>query len=356
MPFLKIEALSAPLTSEESNTLLYIEYAATCGITDEVNDAVEMIKQWSQEQIVRFSRQNAALNTVCQSQEESENLLNAVAAFNKFCLSHPPLQIIWAKTLSEHKSPNKETIATSTDQPESHSLFDHYISDYLINVVSSFYLLPHTEKSNADRTNVVTLLNEACKLGSYDGLVLNCNLKCNLLKNTQTLAEEDHLIKNIQKNCDRLANLYGAIGYLQSGLLLLTLANFFSEKQEDVEKDRSIYYREAAIKNCLCALLLEKDPYSSALIKSITNNEGLLSVFKERHFSDWNKAKEFFLELVKPETYKTLEGQANLETQPILNHSRSKPLTVVLPFFNPQKTDQIEPQNIAPNPSPNNTL
>jgi hypothetical protein len=295
MKYAQLKKFYETLSSEEEITINQVRQWLD---SDNDKKAIEMMQAWTQDTFVKF---------VCQS-EKIDNFAGSALALRL----HPQ----WAETLNSHRSPSSSVSSmVNTDfKKESYSILDHYISDALI---MNFLKLKSADDGQKKRGD---LLHEACQLGSYDGLVIRCNI------NTQQLLKQadsnDNLINDIKKDSERLISLYGAIGYVQAGSTMLEVGSHLLGQADDDNVKLGADYYELGVTYLLCATLLEKDNYSNTVMNSVTAGAGPLAVFKKSDidlsaFKNAISAQNELKNWVGEDTYKVLYGRATSAVQSI---------------------------------------
>jgi hypothetical protein len=241
-------------------------------------------------------------------------LIHSNEIIREFCQTNSTVRTIISDKLKEFNSPNIDVI--SKDKLESHTILDHVFGYHLMD---AFVSQKRDDSSGQSRANI---LRDACAIGSYHGLVIRCKFNLVALNNSAITSDAEKKQKVLEKilvDCDHLSNLYGAIGYIRKAIVLLELSLCFDTQND---KDRMVIYKQQAIKNFVCASLLQEDKYSNALIDSITNGAGVSSLFadtnNEFQLGDWVAAKVLFQESIGKDAYAMLERQANSDIQPDL--------------------------------------
>jgi hypothetical protein len=252
----------------------------------------------------------------------------------KFCETNKDLQKTWTATLEAHykKSPT-QLVESLRDEKETHPVFHHYVAAYLLNSYISFehILNPNQARPTAGlmKANVDNLLNESCNLGSYYALVRRAKRNCDNL----ALSDKPHHIELLFSDADRLAKLYGAIGYLRAGSIYLELSVYFDGLQEI---DRSTHFFEEGVKSYLCAVMLKSQKYSEQLTNKLTNGRGLASTFSSAEgsiglgniFNDDVQAKMVLMQWLNKDIYEKVFGEAKREVDNILKKADPATSTV----------------------------
>lgn len=227
----------------------------------------------------------------------------------KFCRTNPDFLALIKEKLSPTNYP--DIGMESIDGKENYHLFDIYLA-------ASF--MSHFMTAGRGDRDRVPSLNAACDLGLYNALSIRCIINEKTVKN-MSLKEDDReqAVKEIMADTKRLINLYWGAGYVQAGCILHSLANHFLAKEDENEINRGQSMREDAIKNFLCAALLQNNDTSNAQIQSVTKGQGLMALFEggNVHFSDWTEAKVICQEWAK-DSYPILEKCAQEEINSVL--------------------------------------
>jgi hypothetical protein len=245
-----------PLSAVEAEKLQTLKNQIASTDTNAIEAAILDIRELSQEDVVRFTKASPELFM--------------------FCVTNAPLQTTWQATLTTYY-PNTQAQALISlhGKTEAHPVFHHYVSAYLLN---SYIGYAHTESTDntgnhqKPKANITNLLNEACKLGSYYALARRSK------QNRDALFMEEKVSPElIKEDANRLADLYGELGYLKAGLAWIDLSNYYREKIQDIELADD--YFEHAIRHFLCATLLGSQAYSHQLTETLTKGLGLASTF-----------------------------------------------------------------------------
>jgi hypothetical protein len=322
------------LSVDEIDKIKLMESQINSGKPSDLIAAVKSLQALSQEDVVRFTQTGATPQAL--SQEDVMRFTQSRSTLRKFCETNTALQKTWLETLNKHykKTPN-QVVESLQGEKEKHPIFHHYVSAYLLNAFLSYkHVLVRSAKNSYSGTlkaKVENLLNEACDLGSYYALLKRSQ------RNYEELAAEDKSLDTniIFNDAMRLKHLYGEIGCIQAGNILLDLSDYFNEGDRDM--DRGIVMFEQGIKNYMCALLLSSHEYSQQLTKRLTAGEGIASIFSTEDggaeladaFRDPVKAKALLLSMVGKDNYDRLRVEASRETAPILKrgtmHSDTTP-------------------------------
>lgn len=193
-----------------------------------------------------------------------------------------------------------------------YTVFDLYLATMFEQISSS------RELATAFKIEMKKSLDYACQLGLYDAFLVRCESLFNTIKNNISTLDENNA--KILVNIDMLTNLYWGIGYLQAGCRLYTLGEVLLQAEQE---DCCRMFREQAVKNFLCAALLENDSYSNEIMNNITANKGVAQVFDpfleennfEGQFTNWSDAKKFFCERIGEESYALMEKEAKCELE-----------------------------------------
>lgn len=287
--------IDIPLTEKEKASLRYLEYAFSCQNKSEEKDALEILKSYSQQQLVRLIRDPGCNH------------------LKRWCDTSEELQENWKEKLRSSGLPDI-TVESRTEPAIRHSLLHHYVSEYLVELFVNYKASQGAENQRAH------ILNELCdKWGSYVGLSMRSEFNCKLLSRSFSAFTSnliDDLVRKIDRDAKSLADLYGQLGYMKAGFLHLKLANMFLESKSDEDRNRGKIFYEEAQKDFICASLLEGNEYSEKLMNSITKGKGILSIFKEEKnipFSGWPAFKQDLMKLVGRDTYVIIANRAQNE-------------------------------------------
>lgn len=294
----KLHSLKSPLNDEEKSRLRTLEYCIAPETQPErplptvqqrqqnLQFAEAQLADWRQETLVRFTLHSSVLQ--------------------EFCATNEALKKKWVKEITEHnlQSQGYGTPASeiqAVDGSEKHSLFDHYKSEYFLNL----YNLPRSERSTTEARDRAWLLNQAIQLGSFEAIAFRCSLTIeNLLKTNVAPAErqltlqqselseekkillekmveekaEDIIQNSIFSDFRRLCQLYGAIGYLHIAKELYNLSEYFLLQEEADKKNRGQALFDHAVRNIICASLLSDEDYSNHLLLTITKGSGIAAL------------------------------------------------------------------------------
>ena len=273
--------------------------------TQKVLDALRDEKTFDLDRFAKFSRKNPTMRDFCSNNRDAADIV--------------------AGLLTRARCPNMEVV--SKDEAERHPLYDHLQS---YKRLLDFHSIPRAKASAEEKINMEEKANiwqELDKLGSYYYLWLLCKNTLDALlrtENAKDIVKSDNLIKELVKQTDRFANLYGGLGYIIKAAMMTELEVYFADKDHaDPVKNRK--YQNLSITNFLCAAALENDFYSSTLLASVTNGEGPKALFKEHvklyEFKDWKTLAESFKVKIGDSEFKKLETEALKIVQPDVKRS-----------------------------------
>ncbi len=321
MPFVTNINPYDPLSTEELKITALIEKGILSKDANRIASVQQFFKKHHLHTLAKFQHHNATIREFFESNSEAKKTL--------------------AEKLKDLGCANIDVISKDQQKQESHSLLDHAWSNYLL------YAFTSTKREDTSGSQRIKILTDACSLGSYQGLVMRCVFNRSILASPTVISDPEKQKKYIQKillDSDRLANLYGALGYVRKGLNLLFLSEFFNKEDKNHDKVLSQTYENQAIKSFICGHLLEDDVYSATLMAAITQNKGISALFKnddsenfavlEKILSNWDRLQEVFINASGTEDkdnyemlYKqaSLEIKADLQRKTLINDAASSP-------------------------------
>ena len=228
------------------------------------------------------------------------------AVIQEFCSTNPKALKIVSDALKKARYPHV-TIYSKEDKEE-HPLSDQLRSYTLLTLRFS------EKRSSKNLEEYNKLWSELKELGCYHCLILSCKNQLVILLDDKTPKDKVELsIQLIEKDTDRLANLYGGLGYIMKGIFLFELHLYFKNINHE-DTTLSTQYLYQGIENILCAAALDHDKYSTQLIDSITKGEGVKSLFDEYStqydFKDWPSLCNTFKEAIGEPHFKSLNKSA----------------------------------------------
>lgn len=284
-------------------------------------------------------------------------------ALKTYFESNPTIQEKFKKSMIDAGCPDIEVYGRHPK--ERISVYNTYCGFYYQGLFGEAMM---SENKNDDRS---ILLNKACSLGSFKALRMRCIINTEVLKRPGTSLSSqasEGRIAWILSDVKRLCNLFGAPGYIASGIILNNLGACFipndiklirselkrelevnateaeeiepeslvaeektpdnAKNEVDVLRGLDFYYE--AIKCFLVAMLLQNDEYSNHLFLVITKGAGPAGLFhKDDPFdmSSWENAIRYIKSTMNEETFKTILSRAEKEREYYLSEESTPQVT-----------------------------
>lgn len=201
--------------------------------------------------------------------------------------TNPYLNSCWSQKLKEHNYPDQPIV--SVDKKMTLSPFSQLKGAYLLGILG--------EEPNLENPDTFEILNKACQIGMHAALALRLAFYVNKIKTEKDPDIIETYIGIIQKDAEKIRNLYWALGCIDAANSLLFVGSYYFQpgnpyvdrffspetintfswfKSYDTSP-HPIRIVERAIENFYLAKLVEDLPQSKMISDPLTKGEGILA-------------------------------------------------------------------------------